>query len=236
MNRTLNRILLADDDVELCEMLKQLLEAEDFQITMVHDGTSALEMSRNHHFDLMVLDVMMPGLNGFDVLRALRKSSTLPVLMLTARGDDIDSIVGLELGADDYLPKPCNARVLVARINTILRRSHLPDNTTFKKDTKTTITLEDLIIQTGSRNVLLDNSPIIMTSTEYSILEVLAQNAGKVVTKAKLCEQALGRELTQYDRSIDMHMSSLRKKLGNLKDGNERIKTVRGVGYQYIQD
>jgi len=229
----MNRILLADDDVELCEMLKEYLQVEGLQVGMAHDGEAALNQARTDNFDLVVLDVMMPKLNGFDVLRELRKDSLIPVLMLTARGEDVDSIVGLELGADDYLPKPCNPRVLVARIRAILRRAQ--SQTQHDKETALpeTLTLDDLEIHMGSRTVTLDGETIIMTSTEYSVLEVLLREAGHVVSKAELSERALSRELTRYDRSIDMHLSSLRKKLGPLANGEERIKTVRGVGYQY---
>ena len=232
----MNRILLADDDVELCGMLKQYLEVEGFQISMAHDGEAALNQARTGNYDLIVLDVMMPQLNGFDVLRELRRDSLMPVLMLTARGEDVDSIVGLELGADDYLPKPCNPRVLVARIRAILRRAQTQAQTQHGEESASpeTLKLGDLEIRTGSRTVTLDGKPVTMTSTEYSVLEVLLREAGHVVSKAELSERALGRELTRYDRSIDMHLSSLRKKLGPLANGEERIKTVRGIGYQYI--
>ncbi len=231
----MNRILLADDDIELCEMLKEYLDVEGFQVGMAHDGQSALNQARTGDYELVVLDVMMPQLNGFDVLRQLRTDSLLPVLMLTARGEDVDSIVGLELGADDYLPKPCNPRVLVARIRAILRR--LPSTTPQGEESAPPeiLELDGLEIQTGSRTVTLHEQPVAMTSTEYSVLEVLLREAGHVVSKAELSERALGRELMRYDRSIDMHLSSLRKKLGPLANGEERIKTVRGVGYQYTR-
>jgi len=229
----MNRILLADDDVELCGMLKQYLEVEGFQVSMAHDGEAALNQARTGDYDLIVLDVMMPQLNGFDVLRELRRDSLMPVLMLTARGEDVDSIIGLELGADDYLPKPCNPRVLVARIRAILRRVQSQTQHGEETEPPETLKLSDLEIQTGSRTVTLDGEPIAMTSTEYSVLEVLLREAGHVVSKAELSERALGRELTRYDRSIDMHVSSLRKKLKPLANGEERIKTVRGIGYQY---
>ena len=231
----MNRILLADDDIELCEMLKQYLSVEGFHVGMAHDGKSALNQARTGDYDLVVLDVMMPQLNGFDVLRQLRTDSLMPVLMLTARGEDVDSIVGLELGADDYLPKPCNPRVLVARIRAILRR--LPSATPQDEESAPPeiLELDGLEIQTGSRTVTLHGQPVSMTSTEYSVLEVLLREAGHVVSKAELSERAMGRELVRYDRSIDMHLSSLRKKLGPLADGEERIKTVRGVGYQYTR-
>ena len=230
----MNHILLADDDAELTEMLTQYLVAEGFDVDSAPDGETALSMARSGAFDLMVLDVMMPRKNGFDVLRDLRAQSLMPVLMLTARDEDVDSIVGLELGADDYLPKPCNPRVLVARIRAILRRAGpVPD--TDGIDTPQTLTLGDLEMHTGTRRVLCGGQPLAMTSTEYSVLEVLLREAGHVVSKVDLSERALGRKLTRYDRSLDMHVSSLRKKLGSLPGDEERIKTVRGVGYQYTR-
>ena len=229
----MNHILLADDDVELCGMLKEYLEAEGFQVNMAHDGETALSQARTGDYELMILDVMMPQLNGFDVLRELRRDSLMPVLMLTARDEDVDSIIGLELGADDYLPKPCNPRVLVARIRAILRRTQAPTENREGTELPDTLKLGDLEMQTGSRTVVLAGKPVTMTSTEYSVLEVLLREAGHVVSKAALSERALGRKLTRYDRSIDMHLSNLRKKLGPLANGKERIKTVRGVGYQY---
>lgn len=231
----MNRILLADDDIELCEMLKEYLDVEGFQVGMAHDGQSALNQARTGDYDLVVLDVMMPQLNGFDVLRQLRIDSLMPVLMLTARGEDVDSIVGLELGADDYLPKPCNPRVLVARIRAILRRLPSPTPQSEESAPPEILELDGLEIQTGSRTITLHGQPVSMTSTEYSVLEVLLREAGHVVSKSELSERALGRELVRYDRSIDMHLSSLRKKLGPLANGEERIKTVRGVGYQYTR-
>lgn len=230
----MSRILLADDDIELCEMLKQYLEVEGFEVATAHNGEDALEQARVGSYDLMVLDVMMPKLNGFDVLRELRKASLMPVLMLTARGEDMDSIIGLELGADDYLPKPCNPRVLIARIGAILRRASKLPQQLDEEVTPETLLLDDLEIHTGSRQVILNGREIIMTSTEYRVLEVLLRKAGHVVSKQELSEQALGRELTRYDRSVDMHVSNVRKKLGPLLNGDDRIKTVRGVGYQYI--
>ncbi len=229
----MNRILLADDDTELCEMLQEYLEAEGFDVEAVHDGEAALQQALTNAHDLLVLDVMMPKRNGFDVLRDLRKNSLIPVLMLTARDEDVDSIVGLELGADDYLPKPCNPRVLVARIRAVLRRTLTGAEDAGATGQPDILTLDDLEMHTGSRTIVLGGQPVAMTSTEYSVLEVLLREAGHVVSKADLSERALGRKLTRYDRSIDMHLSSLRKKLGPLPGGAERIKTVRGVGYQY---
>ncbi|MFP5507241.1 MAG: response regulator [Gammaproteobacteria bacterium] len=222
------RILLADDDAELCEMLSEYLGAEGFAVDAVHDGEAALVQARAQDYDLLVLDVMMPRKNGFDVLRELRARSQLPVLILTARGDDVDSVLGLELGADDYLAKPSNPRVLVARIRAVLRRAHGQDGDGTQR-------LGDLELHAGTREVLLDDRPVTVTSTEYCVLEVLVGAAGRLVAKDELSRQALGRELGRWDRSIDMHISNLRRKLGPLPDGGERIKTVRGQGYQYVR-
>jgi two-component system response regulator CpxR len=226
------RILLADDDVELCDMLTEYLHGDGFRVEAAYDGDMALAKAHSGAYDLMVLDVMMPRKSGFDVLRKLRMQSLVPVLMLTARGDDVDSIVGLELGADDYLAKPCNPRVLVARIRAILRRAE--SRPTENNASAVDFEIKDVQMHTGTRSVLCRGEPTALTSTEYCVLEVLLRGAGHVVPKTELSKRALGRELTRYDRSLDMHVSNLRHKLGPLDDGQERIKTVRGVGYQYI--
>ncbi|GBL44685.1 copper-sensing two-component system response regulator CpxR [Sulfuriferula multivorans] len=227
------RILLADDDVDLCEMLAEYLTAEGFSITFVHDGETALRRAREDVFDLVVLDVMMPRKGGFDVLRELRTDSLTPVLMLTARGEDVDSIVGLELGADDYLAKPCNPRVLTARIRAVLRRvKQRPDEDI--NETPQVLVQADLTLHMGARRVTCIERDIALTSTEFSVLQVLLLEAGHIVSKQTLSEQALGRRMTRFDRSLDMHVSNLRHKLGALADGDERIKTIRGVGYQYV--
>ena len=227
-------LLLADDDTELCDMLGQYLEAEDFAVTAVHDGETALVEARSGRHELVVLDIMMPRMSGLDVLRELRRDSQLPVLILTARGDDVDSIIGLELGADDYLPKPASPRVLVARIRAILRRTASIAPT--EASAPAHIALGDLELHTGARSAELNGCAVPMTSTDYSLLEYLARGAGRVIDKEELSEQVLGRKLETYDRGIDMHVSNLRKKLGPLPGGRERIKTVRGVGYQYVLD
>lgn len=227
-------ILLADDDVEFTELLTRYLSGEGFVVSAVHDGDNALAQAKSGRFDLVVLDVMMPGMNGFDVLRQLRAESQVPVLMLTARGDDVDSVVGLELGADDYLPKPCNPRVLVAHIRAVLRRSELVSDRN-DNDSKSDLKIGDLQLLRGTRRVLLNDVPVNMTSTEFAVLAVLLEHAGEVVNKQQLSLQALGRELNAYDRSLDMHVSNLRKKLGPVVPGQERISTVRGVGYQYMK-
>ena len=229
----MSRVLLVDDDVELCEMLSAFLVNEGFEVDAVHDGDAGLECGLTGRYDLIVLDVMMPGRGGFDVLRGLRPKVSTPVLVLTARGEDVDSIVGLELGADDYLAKPCNLRVLTARARAILRRA---GGAGAQGDgAPEVLELDDLRVHLGSRTVLCGEHEVETTSTEFSVLEALAREAGHVVTKAELSERALGRKLSRYDRSLDMHVSNLRRKLGPAPGGGERIKTVRGVGYLYAR-
>lgn len=213
-------------------MLAEYLATEDFTVDMAHDGPSGLQLAQQQTYDAIILDVMLPGMNGFDVLRELRQINQTPVLMLTARGDDIDSIVGLELGADDYLPKPCNPRVLVAHLRAILRRqqSSQPESNASNEP----IVIGELTLEPAARSASLNNEPLSLTSTEYSLLEILVKNAGHLVTKNALSEQALGRPMTPYDRSIDMHISSLRKKLGSLNGVDSPIQTVRGQGYQLV--
>ncbi|MEE9309961.1 MAG: response regulator transcription factor [Cocleimonas sp.] len=218
-------LLLIDDDVELCEMLAEYLLSENFIVDIVHDGRSGLEKAKSKKHDVIILDVMLPEMDGFSVLRELRHDIATPVLMLTAKGDDIDRIVGLEMGADDYLPKPCNPRELVARIKAILRRTQ-----TDKPQALNIIKTGALEILPASRKAMYQSQDLSLTSSEYNLLEVLAKNAGKVVDKETLSEQALGKKLTDYDRSIDMHLSKLRQKLGD--ENQQLIQTVRGKGYQ----
>ena len=228
----MNRILLADDDIELTEMLKEYLDRESFDIDTAHDGQIALEKALQHAYDLVILDVMMPRLNGFDILRQLRQHSQVPVLILTARGDDVDSVIGLEIGADDYLAKPCDPRVLVAHMRAILRRSGQLSSALSGNEK---LIIDDIELHRGTRLVTSSGEKITMTSTEYSVLEQLMEQAGQVVTKEQLSERVLGRKLSPYDRSLDMHISNLRKKLGTTVDKQDRIITVRGVGYQYLR-
>lgn len=230
----MNRLLLADDDTSLCAMLKEYLQVEGYSVEVANDGQCALDKALQESFDLLVLDVMMPRMNGLQVLKMLRQHSTMPVLMLTARGDDVDSIIGLGLGADDYVAKPCNPAVLSARIQAILRRSPQHDSDQPVSSENDRIMLDDVEIRPGERRVLLEGNDLPLTSTEYNLLELLASKAGHVVAKDYLYEQVLGRKFTLYDRSLDMHISSIRKKLGTLKNSQERIKTVRGIGYQYV--
>jgi len=219
-------ILIADDDTELCELLREYLGQEGFDVRLAFDGEQALAESRRPGVDAMVLDIMMPRMNGIDVLRNLRKESELPVIMLTARGDDLDRIIGLELGADDYLAKPANPRELLARIRAILRRSNT-------QSTVATLEVGDLVLNQARRELRCDGLLIDLTSTEFSILQLLLQRSGEIVEKKDLYLAALGREPVAYDRSIDMHVSNLRRKLGLAIDGTERIETIRGIGYQY---
>lgn len=219
-------ILIADDDVELCELLREYLGQEGYDVRLAHDGQQALIESRRPGLDAMVLDIMMPLMNGIDVLRQLRKESELPVIMLTARGDDLERIIGLELGADDYLAKPANPRELLARIRAILRRST-------SHSTVATLEVGDLVLNQGSRELRCNGQLMDLTSTEFSIIQLLLQRRGEVVEKKDLYLAALGREPVAYDRSIDMHVSNLRRKLGLSSDGTERIETIRGIGYQY---
>ena len=221
-----NTILLADDDTELSGLLKEYFESESFQVRLAPDGLAALEEARKPGLDLIVLDVMMPGMNGMDVLRELRKESKLPVIMLTARGDDMDRILGLELGADDYVPKPCNPRELLARIRAVMRRGQASTE-------QAVIALDDIELNPGSRTLLKSGEMVELTSTEFSILYHLLQHRGDVVSKRDLYMSALGREPVPHDRSVDMHVSNLRRKLGPDPRGDNRIETIRGIGYQY---
>jgi two-component system response regulator CpxR len=219
-------ILIADDDIELCDLLQEYLGQEGYEVRLAHDGVQALNESRRPGLDVMVLDIMMPRMNGIDVLRNLRKESELPVIMLTARGDDLDRILGLELGADDYLAKPANPRELLARLRAILRRSNT-------HSTVATLEIGDLILNQGTRELRCNGQLMDLTSTEFSIIQLLLQRGGEVVDKKDLYLAALGRKPVAYDRSIDMHVSNLRRKLGLTRNGHERIETIRGIGYQY---
>jgi len=231
----MTHILLADDDTELCELLTEYLRSEGFEVSAVHNGEAAVSAIAKGNYDMMVLDVMMPKMSGFDALRELRKTSQIPVLMLTARGQDIDRIVGLEMGADDYLPKPCNPRELVARIRAILRRLHSPDPAEASASGGLErLVIEDVEIQPATRRVICQGQQVDLTGTEFNVLAMLMKFAGRVVSKKQLTEEVLDRKLTQYDRSMDVHVSNIRKKLGLRTDGDDRIKTVRGLGYIYI--
>jgi two-component system response regulator CpxR len=224
----MDKILIIDDDEELCELVSEYLGAEGFAVESVNDGEAGLKRARSGDYDLAILDVMMPKMDGFEVLRGLREDSTIPVIMLTARGDDTERIVGLEAGADDYLPKPFNPRELVARLRAILRRSTPLDKTVDDR-----VEIEDIAVVSSARTAAIDGREINLTSVEFDLLRELMTEAGHTVKKEVLSERVLGRDLSPYDRSLDMHISNLRKKLGPRPDGSDRIKTIRSVGYIY---
>lgn len=216
------RVLIIDDDAELCALLQEFLEREGYRVTIEHDGNAGLELASSGNFDLVILDLMLPGIDGFTVLKRLRAHSRVPVLMLTARGEDEDRIVGLDLGADDYLPKPFNPRELLARVRAILRRVQVKS--------KGRIEVNGVMLDPGTREVFCDSRPVEMTTLEFDILETLVRSAGNVVSRDALMEAMYNRKATPFDRSIDMHVSHLRRKL---ETDRTLIKTVRGVGYQF---
>ena len=227
-------ILVIDDDVELCELLKDYLGPEGFEVETVHESRRGIDRALAGSHSLVVLDVMLPGMSGFDVLRHIRTQSSIPIIMLTARGDDVDKIVGLEMGADDYLPKPFNPRELVARIRAIQRRAVLPESREQEGEyDEKSLSMGNVILYPHTQTVTLDGRNVAMTAVEFSLLHVLMLKAGAVVSRDDLAEKVLGRSLAPFDRSIDVHVASLRKKLGHAYLGTERIRTVRGVGYLY---
>ncbi|MBA3535315.1 MAG: response regulator transcription factor [Tatlockia sp.] len=222
-----SNILIVDDDTELTDLLMQYLEPEGFDVVCVHDGENAVKIALNKTFDAIILDVMLPKLNGFEVLKAIREHLETPVLMLTARGDDIDRIVGLEIGADDYLPKPCNPRELVARLRAILRRTQkIPTQ-------RPIIEHQNIIVDCSKRTATHEGQLMELTNAEFNILEMLIKSPGQAFSKEELTEYALGRKYTAYDRSIDVHISNLRNKLGENQEGEPIVKTVRGFGYMF---
>jgi two-component system response regulator CpxR len=221
------RILLVDDDAELCSLLGEFLKREDFAVECEHEGRRGLDRALQGGFDLVVLDVMLPAMDGFEILRRLRPQSKVPVIMLTARGEDVDRIVGLELGADDYLPKPFNPRELIARIRAVLRRYEARPAARGGRLEMNGITLDP-----GTREVTAHGERIELTTFEFDILEMLMRSAGSVLSRDALMEKFYNRKATPFDRSIDMHISHLRKKL---EDGEALIKTIRGVGYQFCR-
>lgn len=229
----MNKILLVDDDEELTELVTEYLTVEGFDVFAVHDGKSGLEHGGSEKYDLMILDVMLPKMNGFEVLRKLRESSSLPVLMLTARGEDMERIVGLESGADDYLSKPFNPRELVARINAVLRRTQSAEP---GAEETTKFEIGDMEVNLAARLAKKGSEVLQLTSIEFDLLVALLREAGKIINKEELSQTVLGRRLSPFDRSLDMHISNLRKKLGTHADGNDRIKTIRSVGYIYTLD
>ncbi|MDP2561047.1 response regulator [Psychrobium sp. 1_MG-2023] len=223
-----NSLLLIEDDLDLCQLLEQLLVMEGYSVTTAHDGITGLALAQQEQHQLILLDVMLPQLNGFEVLKRLRHTSLIPVLMLTAKGDEIDRVIGLEFGADDYLPKPFNDRELLARIKAILRRT---------QDTqpKPQLALGDIVLHHGRQEAKCKDQIIDLTGTEYLLLVELINNVGELLDKNELNQKVLGKRLQAFDRSLDMHISNLRKKLPPRDDSLPRIKTVRGHGYIWLE-
>lgn len=222
----MSRILLADDDRELAELLRDFLTREGFEVTLAFDADAALAAARTQDFEALVLDVMMPGRSGLDALRELRRESAVPVLMLTALGEDIDRILGLELGADDYIPKPCNPRELAARLRAVLRRARGEG-----AEALTDLRNGSIWLRAASRSVSVDGRSITLTATEFDLLALLLREAGRAVSKERISQSVLGRPLGPFDRSIDVHVSNLRRKLGDAADGASPITTIPRGGY-----
>ncbi|MCF1473595.1 MULTISPECIES: response regulator transcription factor [Rhizobium/Agrobacterium group] len=227
----MTNVLLIDDDTELTTILSEYLTGEGFTVFAVVNGKQGLAEIAAHRIDMVVLDIMMPQMNGIDVLQRIRRVSDVPVLMLTARGDDVDRISGLNLGADDYVAKPCSSGELVARLRAILRRVG-PD-----KDVETEqLRSGDLVLNPANRTAEWRGLPFELTGTEFILLEVLVRNAGQLISRQFISKQAFGRPLVAFDRRIDVHISSVRQKLGRREDGQSWIQSVRGQGYQLIRD
>ena len=226
-----NQLLIIDDDHALVNLLKRFLDAEGFQTDAAYDHDTGLAAALAGHHELIILDVMLPGGSGFELLKALRHQSAVPVLLLTSRGEAVDRILGLEIGADDYLAKPFDPRELVARIRAVLRRTREAASGTTRSDHDEVLNVGDIELSLGTRNVTCGGKPVELTSVEFNVLELLLRNAGNVVTREQIAEVALGRPLNSFDRSVDVHVSRLRKKLGSLPGNNDLIRPIRGIGY-----
>src|SRR5205809_565122 len=224
----MERVLVIDDDAELCQLVTRFLSREGFEISWAPNGAIGIQRALAEDYSMIMLDVMMPDTDGFDVLRRIREHSRTPVLMLTARGDTHDRIRGLEMGADDYLPKPFDPAELVARIRAILRRSAT------QRPVSSAIASGDIELDAGARNVWRKGAPVDLTTVEFDLLAALIRAAGSTVSREELVRDVLGRDFSPFDRSIDTHICNLRRKLGPLENGGERIKGVRGAGYLYV--
>lgn len=229
----MTRLLLVEDDKELAELVTEYLQLNQYSVTACGDGTSAIAALAAEHFDLVLLDIMLPGIDGLEVLRKLRRTAATPVIIISARGADTDKIVGLELGADDYLEKPFNHRELLARVKALLRRSQLNQEPQPAQAEGQQLVLGDLHFNLSTRTLFHDEVPVALTGMEYALLLKLAENQGEVVSKEALSKECLGRELTPFDRSIDTHMSKIRKKVTKLSCQVE-IRAIRGRGYCLI--
>jgi len=224
-------ILVIDDDVEMCGMLAEYLQSEGLQVETVHNGEHGLQRALSGEHSLILLDIMLPKINGIEVLRRLRTESNARVLLLTARGEEVDRIIGLEVGADDYVPKPFSARELLARIRAILRRPETAPAANSRVSSR--VVLGDVEMDKGTRSVRRAGSDVDLTALEFNLLELLLRMAGQVVTRERVAAAILGRQFSPFDRSIDVHVSKLRRKLGPQASGQERIKSIRSVGYIY---
>ena len=222
-------VLIIDDDHELCDMVVRLLSREGYSVEKCTEGEQGLAAALSGNYDVVLLDIMMPRLDGFQLLRDLRVKSQVHVIMLTAKGDEVDRVVGLELGADDYLPKPFFSRELIARIRAVLRRARTDD---LKSTRQPFLEIGDLSLDPEARTINRRGVPLDLTTAEFDVLQMLLIDAGKIVSRERLA-RVLGRNLGIFDRTIDMHISNLRKKLGALPQGSERIRTVRNAGYLY---
>ncbi|CNL24761.1 envelope stress response regulator transcription factor CpxR [Yersinia proxima] len=231
----MHKILLVDDDRELTSLLKELLEMEGFNVVVAHDGEQALNLL-DSSIDLLLLDIMMPRKNGIETLKELRQHHQTPVIMLTARGSDLDRVLGLELGADDYLAKPFNDRELVARIRAILRRSNWSEQQQNVDQSAPTLEVDCLQLNPGRQEASFEGQSLELTGTEFTLLYLLAQHLGQVVSREHLSQEVLGKRLTPFDRAIDMHISNLRRKLPDRKDGLPWFKTLRGRGYLMVSE
>lgn len=241
----MSKILLVDDDVELTNLLAELLSLEGFDIHVVHNGQEALTELELQTYDIILLDIMMPVLNGIETLKQLRQKLTTPVLMLSARDDDIDRVLGLELGADDYLPKPFNDRELVARIKAILRRTAgnrplatdviTPSSQTAEENSKQ-LSFGGVELHPGRQQAIFEGKDLELTGTEFALLQMLMRNPGQILSRELLSLEILGKRLTPYDRAIDMHISNLRKKLPERNDNLPWFKTLRGRGYLLVTE
>ncbi|WP_263356049.1 response regulator transcription factor [Acidicapsa ligni] len=225
-------VLLIDDDIELCSMLQDYLMRHGFEITTEHNGELGLHRALTGNYSIVLLDVMLPGLDGFEVLRRLRSSSQVSVLLLTARGEDIDRIVGLEIGADDYLPKPFNPRELLARIRAILRRSAANRQSDEKRSVIKHLSVAGIELDAGARTVVCNQVELDLTNVEFALLGALMESPGQILTREHLTEIVLDRRFNPFDRSLDMHVSRLRRKLDDAANLGDQIKTIRSVGYQ----
>jgi two-component system response regulator CpxR len=223
-------VLLIDDDAELSKLLEEYLQSEQLHLDAAHDGPTGLQKALASQYAVVILDVMLPGMSGLDVLKQLRQKSSVPVLMLTARGSELDRILGLELGADDYLPKPFNPRELVARLRAILRRT---TNVAAGAPAQP-VHVADVELHPESRSVTCSGRPVTLTGAEFDLLYTFLRNPGKIISREDLTQAALGRPMSPMDRSIDVHVSNLRRKLGAYNGDQERIKAIRGSGYVYL--